>query len=115
MKIQIIDDEIDFAETLAERLEIRDHQVTIAHSGTTGLTCIQNETPDVVLLDINMPDLTGIEVLEKLAISHPTLPVLMLTGHAYSSHKEEALAKGARECLTKPIELAELLEKIAIL
>lgn len=115
MKIQIIDDEVDFAEALAERLEIRGHSVKISHSGATGIASVNAELPDVVLLDINMPDITGIEVLEGLTLTHPTLPVMMLTGHAYSSHKEEALAKGARECLTKPIELAQLLEKIAAL
>lgn len=112
MKIQIIDDEVDFAEALAERLELRGHSVALSHNGTAGISRIAEDLPDVVLLDINLPDISGIEVLEKISQTYPTLPVMMLTGHAYSSHKEDALAKGARDCLTKPIELAQLLEKI---
>lgn len=112
MRILIVDDEIDFANTLAERLEIRGHEMAIAHTGKEALDRVEQQTPDVILLDINMPDTNGFEVLEKLTESHPATPVYMLTGHAYESHKDEAFEKGAKDCLTKPIDIKLLQEKL---
>ena len=113
MKILIVDDEVDFAETLAERLEIRGHDLVIAHTGKEALEKVVQWVPNIILLDINMPDINGFEVLVKLVEGSPSIPVYMLTGHAYESHKDEALEKGARDCLTKPIDIKILLEKLA--
>lgn len=113
MKILIVDDEIDFATTLSERLEIRGYQMQIAHSGEEALALVGEEAPDIILLDINMPDMNGFETLEAILKIVPDISVYMLTGHAYESHKDESLEKGAKDCLTKPIDLKLLIEKIS--
>ncbi len=112
MRILIVDDEVDFATTLSERLEIRGYDLQIAHSGSEALTLIKEQTPDIVLLDINMPDMNGFETLEAILHIAPDVSVYMLTGHAYESHKDESFEKGAKDCLTKPIDLKLLIEKI---
>lgn len=113
MKILIIDDEVDFATTLSERLEIRGYEMQIAHSGAESLSLIKEQAPDIVLLDINMPDMNGFETLDAILQIAPDVSVFMLTGHAYESHKDESFEKGAKDCLTKPIDLKLLIEKIS--
>ncbi len=113
MKILLVDDEVDFAEALAERLKIRGYEMSLAHSGKEVLTKVAQQAPDVILLDINMPDMTGFEVLEKLSATIPATTIFMLTGHSYASHKDEAIEKGAKDCLTKPVDIKELQEKLA--
>ena len=111
-KLLIIDDEVEFASTLSERLKLRGIDVTEAHSGTEGLVKLEEVAPDVVVLDLKMPDMDGIDVLAKIKEYDPTIEVIMLTGHGSGAAGIAATEKGALDYIMKPVDLKELLEKI---
>jgi DNA-binding NtrC family response regulator len=83
--------------------------VTFAHDGEAGLDRIAVECPDVVVLDLQMPKMDGLQVLERLKVSHPQLPVLMLTGHQEIKTAVRATQIGAFDYLVKPVDADELL------
>lgn len=112
-KILIADDEVEFASTLATRLELRGYVTTIANSGEETLEAISRQIPDLLLLDLKMPDLDGLEVLARLRESHQDLKVIVLTGHGSFSSGSQGMALGAFDYIMKPVELNLLLEKIA--
>jgi DNA-binding NtrC family response regulator len=111
-KILIADDEVEFASTLATRLELRGYVTKIANSGEETLEAISSEVPDLLLLDLKMPDLDGLEVLAKLRENHEELKVIILTGHGSFSSGNQGMALGAFDYIMKPVELSLLLEKI---
>jgi DNA-binding response OmpR family regulator len=111
-KILIADDEVEFASTLATRLELRGYATTIVHSGEQTLETISREVPDLLLLDLKMPDLDGLEVLAKLRENNKELKVIILTGHGSFSSGNQGMALGAFDYIMKPVELSLLLEKI---
>jgi len=111
-KILIADDEIEFASTLAIRLELRGYGTKIVSSGGETLEAIAREVPDILLLDLKMPDLDGLEVLAKLREDHNELKVIILTGHGSFSAGSEGMALGAFDYIMKPVELSHLLDKI---
>ena len=112
MKLLIVDDEHEFASTLAERLLLRDFDTKVAGSGIDALARIKSSTFDVVLLDLKMPDMSGLEVLEKIKAHDPTVEVIILTGHGSSTRGLEGMERGAFDYLMKPIELSDLIIKI---
>lgn len=111
-KILIADDEVEFASTLATRLEIRGYVTEIVNSGEQALEAISREVPDLLLLDLKMPDLDGLEVLAKLRENNKELQVIILTGHGSFSSGNQGMALGALDYIMKPVELSLLLEKI---
>lgn len=111
-KLLIIDDEVEFASTLSERLRIRGVDVTDAYSGTEGLAKFAEVVPDVVVLDLKMPDMDGVDVLVKIKQYDPTIEVIMLTGHGSEAAGVAAMEKGAFDYIMKPVDLSELFEKI---
>lgn len=113
-KLLIIDDEVEFASTLSERLRIRGIDVTDANSGTEGLAKLEEVDPDVVVLDLKMPDMDGIDVLVKIKQYDPNIDVIMLTGHGSGAAGIAAMEKGALDYIMKPVDLHELLEKITV-
>ena len=115
MKILIIDDEVEFAATLCQRLKLRKFDVSEAHSGTEGLAALRASVPDVVLLDMKMPDMSGFDVLKVIRRDLPQTRTIMLTGHGSGEAGKEGLALGAIDYLMKPVELKELLEKLKTL
>ncbi len=115
MKILIIDDEVEFATTLCQRLKLRKFDVSEAHSGTEGLAALSASPPDVVLLDMKMPDMSGFDVLKVISRDLPQTRTIMLTGHGSGEAGKEGLALGAIDYLMKPVELKELLAKLKTL
>jgi DNA-binding NtrC family response regulator len=113
IRILIADDEVEFASTLGTRLELRDYSTEIVHSGEETLEAISRQVPDILLLDLKMPDLDGLEVLAKLRENHKDLKVIILTGHGSFSSGNQGMALGAFDYIMKPVELSLLLEKIA--
>ena len=109
----LVDDEEDFVETLAQRLEVRDFDVATALSGADALERLEEREIDVVVLDLQMPGVDGIQVLRKIKEGKPLIEVIMLTGHATVETAIEGMKLGAFDFLTKPTETEELLEKIA--
>lgn len=112
-RILIADDEVEFASTLATRLELRGYDTDIANSGEQTLEAISRQIPDLLLLDLKMPDLDGLEVLAQLRETHKNLKVIMLTGHGSYSAGNQGMALGAVDYIMKPVEMKHLLEKIA--
>lgn len=108
----IVDDEVEFAATLAERLELRGYQATTTNCGADALSAVHTSPPDVVLLDLRMPDIGGLEVLDSIKESNPAIEVIMLTGHGCTISGIEGMEHGAFDYLAKPVDLAILLEKI---
>ena len=110
--ILLIDDEPDFVEMLSLRLSDEGHRVRTALSGQEGLTALEGEEPDVVILDIKMPGLDGIEVLKTIRSAHPLVEIILLTGHGAVETAVEGLKSGAFDYLLKPADHAELLTKM---
>ena len=102
-KVLVIDDESAIRDSLQMILEYEDYQFVGAASGQEGLAAAQRERPDVVLLDIKMPGMDGIEVLKQLHAADETLPVVMISGHGTTSTAVEAVRSGAVDFLDKPL------------
>ncbi len=111
-KILVIDDEKPIRNTLQEILEYEDHKVEIASDGFEGLEMAKENKYDIILCDIKMPNMDGIEVLEKLEDASPDVPVIMISGHGSVETAVEALKKGAYDFIEKPLELNRLLVTI---
>ncbi|HGY12521.1 MAG: response regulator [Deltaproteobacteria bacterium] len=114
IKVLLIDDEIEFVETLAERLELRGYTSKIAQDGESGISMIANESFDVVILDLMMPGLSGLDTLRQIKEIDKALPVIMLTGHGSTKDGMEGMRMGAVDFLMKPLDINELLEKIKL-
>jgi DNA-binding NtrC family response regulator len=115
LRILVIDDEAAMREVLRARLEAAGHQVETAETGEDGLDAAERLELDVAIVDVRLPDLTGIEVLERLERSHPGLPVLLVTAHGSIDLAVDAMKRGARDFLTKPLDheqLASLLRAV---
>jgi DNA-binding NtrC family response regulator len=112
LTVLIVDDELEFAEALAERLAIHDIAATIADSGEAALDILNVAPIDVVVLDVCMPGMDGIETLERIRDRFPETGVIMLSGHADINTAVTAMKKGAFDYLVKPVQLDELLFRI---
>ena len=112
IKLLIIDDEVEFATTLCRRLQLRNIDAVDAHSGKEGLALLQELHPNVVILDLKMHDMSGLDVLEKIKASDTSIQVIMLTGHGSARAGIEVGEKGAFAYIIKPVDLHELLLKI---
>ncbi len=108
-KILVIDDERSIRNTLKEVLEYEKHQIDLAPEGVGGLELFRNNDYDVVLLDIKMPGMDGIEVLEKIMAEPKDVPVIMISGHGNIDTAVEAIKKGAFDFIEKPLDLNRLL------
>lgn len=111
-KVLLVDDEEEFVETLAERMRIRGMEVSTTNSGADALKLVDDEAFDVVVLDLKMPGIDGLEALKRIKRRRPDIQVVLLTGHATVEKGVEAIKEGAIEFLEKPIELASLTETI---
>jgi two-component system nitrogen regulation response regulator NtrX len=101
--ILVIDDEAAIRDSLRMILEYEDYQFTGAASGQEGIALVQRERPDLVLLDIKMPGMDGMEVLRTLHAQDESLPVVMISGHGTTSTAVEAIRSGALDFLDKPL------------
>lgn len=110
--ILLVDDEAEFIETLGKRLTRRGLTVLLANSGQEALDLIAVNDIDVVVLDVKMPGMDGIEALQKIKALKPDLEVLMLTAHANVEVAMRGMELGAFDYLMKPVELDDLLYKI---
>lgn len=104
--IVIIDDEEQFAKLLKMNLEATtDYMAMVATTGEEGLQLVQAHKPDLVLLDIMMPDADGLDVLKRIKAHSPQVPVAMVTGIWNEQEAKKAFAAGAFEYITKPVHL----------
>jgi signal transduction histidine kinase len=112
VRLLLVDDEVDFRQTLANRLRKRGLTPEQAGNGEECLSILEQKSMDVVVLDVKMPGITGIEVLEHIKKKYPKTEVILLTGYASTRDGVEGIKSGAFDYLTKPIEVEHLLGKI---
>ncbi len=110
--ILLVDDEKEFVSTLAERLRIRGIHAVEANSGEEALRLLDAEPPQLVVLDVKMPGMSGLEVLKRIKSSHPHIPVVLLTGIGTEQEGTEGLTLGASDFLMKPLQIDELIKRI---
>ena len=105
IKILLVDDEKEFVETLSERIRMREHDSDVALNGEQALKKMDDDLPDVVVLDLKMPGMDGMEVLRRIRKAYPKVQVIMLTGHGSEKDEEEARKLGAFEYLQNRVRL----------
>ncbi len=111
-RVLIVDDEEEFVNALSKRLRIRDYDVTTSLSGEEALEKMKHYLFDVVILDVAMPGMSGIETLREIKKIKPLTEVIMLTGHATVESAIEGMKLGAFDYLLKPCETDDLIAKI---
>ena len=109
-QVLVVDDDDSIRFLVREELSLDGHSVRTAPDGLSGLRAVRESTPDVVVLDVKMPGMGGLEVLRVLKAAHPALPVLLFT--AYGDYRAEAEALGADAYFVKSANLAPLKEAI---
>jgi len=112
IRLLLVDDEDDFRQTLSKRLAKRGLAPDQAANGNECLSILNKKAMDVVVLDVKMPGMSGIEVLQNITDNYPKTEVILLTGKATASDGVEGIKSGAFDYLTKPIELEHLFNKI---
>jgi DNA-binding NtrC family response regulator len=112
MQILIVDDEVEFASTLVERLALRGIEAMSANRGADALVLIEEKIPDVIILDLKMPDLSGLELLSRIKSIDPTIEIIILTGHGSAAAGIAGMEQGAFDYMMKPVDLTTLLGKI---
>jgi two-component system chemotaxis response regulator CheY len=111
--VLIVDDEVGIVTILSDRLRSYGYAVRYAFDGPSALNKVAEEEPDCVLLDLEMPDMGGFEVLEELKKAHPKLPVLVVTASASKQNAKKMLEAGAIGYLLKPFDPKTLQSEVA--
>ncbi len=104
-KILLVDDEKEFVHTLSERLQTRNLESVVAYDGEQALEITRDDAPDVMVLDLKMPGIDGLEVLRRVKKEHPATEVIILTGHGSRAEQNLAMELGAFACLEKPVNI----------
>lgn len=112
IKVLLVDDEESFVKTLSERLQMRDLNNKVAFDGEQAVTLAHGEEPDVMVLDLKMPGIDGVEVLRRVKQRYPHLQVIILTGHGTDRDEEEVRRLGAFDYVQKPIPIDDLVVRI---
>jgi two-component system response regulator (stage 0 sporulation protein F) len=112
INILLVDDEAEFITTLAERMQLRNLPSQYAFNGDQALQMVAAFPPDVMILDLKMPGIDGMEVLRRVKKEYPRIEVIILTGHGAKKDEDEARRLGAFEYLKKPVDIDELTQHI---
>ncbi len=111
-RVLLVDDEEEFVTTLAERLSLRGMEAKVATSGEEAMRILESVPAHVMVLDVLLPGMGGLEVLRRIRAKHPQIQVILLTGRGSDQEAREGLSLGAVDYLIKPIQLEELIRKI---
>jgi len=111
-KVLLIDDEVEFLEALSERMEIRGMDVTTAENADNAVNAIKSGDYDAIVLDLQMPDMNGIEMLKVIKKGNPDMQVILLTGQATLEAGIQAMKLGAMDFMEKPADIDALTDKI---
>ncbi len=111
-KLLLVDDERQFVQTLSERLLMREIGSVVAYDGESALNIIKEEEPEVMILDLKMPGIDGIEVLKRVKQTNPKIEVIILTGHGSEEDRKKCMELGAFAYLEKPVDVNLLSETI---
>ncbi|QQG65000.1 response regulator [Desulfobulbus oligotrophicus] len=109
-RVLLVDDEREFVQTLSERLLLRDLGSAIAYDGESALEMVREDEPEVMILDLKMPGIDGIEVLKQVKATQPEIEVIILTGHGNETDRETCMQLGAFAYLQKPVDIDILSE-----
>ncbi|MCK5228456.1 MAG: response regulator [Desulfobulbaceae bacterium] len=112
MKVLLVDDEETFVKTLSERLEMRDMKSDTVFGGQEALHFVDDNEPDVMVLDLKMPGIDGMEVLRRIKKRYPRIQVIILTGHGTDKDEDEARRLGIFDYMQKPADIETLAERI---
>jgi len=112
MKVLLVDDEIEFVNTLSNRLGMRGIHTDVVHDGEQALEYVKKQEPDVIVLDLKMPGIYGMEVLRRLSKTNPNIQVVILTGHGTDRDEQEAQRLKAFDYLSKPADIETLADRI---
>ena len=107
-KVLLVDDEQEFVQTLSERLALRDMGSAVVHDGQSAVKLVAEDPPDVMVLDLKMPGMDGLETLKRVKETHPETQVIILTGHGSAKDEEECMKLGAFAYLHKPVDIQKL-------
>lgn len=108
----VVEDETQIARILKIELEYEGYEVLIAYNGKSGLEAALHEKLDLILLDVMLPELNGIEVLRRVRKANSVIPVILLTARSMTMDKVTGLDQGANDYITKPFEMEELLARV---
>ncbi|RPJ75019.1 MAG: response regulator [Desulfobacteraceae bacterium] len=111
-RVLLVDDEREFVQTLSERLGMRDIGSATAFDGESALELLREEEPEVMLLDLRMPGIDGMEVLKRVKADHPEIEVVILTGHGTDVDRKKCMELGAFAYLEKPVDIDVLSETL---
>ncbi len=111
-KVLLVDDEREFVQTLSERLIMRDMGSAVAYDGESALNLIQEDEPEVIIVDLKMPGVDGLEVLRKVKETRPEIEVIILTGHGHEEDRQLCMELGAFAYLQKPLDINVLSQTI---
>jgi len=112
INVLLVDDEEALLESMRRRLQFRDFNVIAVSRGAKALEVAREQPVDVAIVDVKMPGMSGMEVLETLKSEHPWMEVIILTGHGSFDPDEEGVAEKLHSCLAKPCDLATLQEAL---
>ena len=104
-KVLLVDDEREFVQTLSERLQMRDMGSAVAYDGESALELVNEDEPEVMILDLKMPGIDGMEVLKKVKTTRPNIEVIILTGHGSDDDRKVCMELGAFAYLHKPVDI----------
>ena len=112
IKVLLVDDEQKFVEALSERLQMRDMENETVYDGEEALSFVDDKEPDVMVLDLKMPGIDGMEVLRRVKKKFPAIRVIILTGHGTDREEEESRRIGVFDYLKKPVDIELLVSRI---
>lgn len=110
--ILLVDDEVEFVSTLAERLELRGINARVVYDGESALKTVADNEPQVIVLDVMMPGMKGLDVLQRVKETHPQTQVILLTGQGKTRDGIEGMRYGAFAYMMKPLDLDELIQTL---
>lgn len=112
IKVLLVDDEVDFVKTLAQRLKMRNLEAETAYNGEQAMSFVKEREPDVMVLDLRMPGMGGMEVLRQTRKAYPNTQVIILSAHGTEKEREEAEKLGSYDFLKKPVDIETLMDHI---
>ena len=112
LKVLLVDDEIEFAQTLSERLQMRNIGSSVAYDGKSALELVRNDAPEVMIIDLKMPGIDGMEILKQVKQTRPEIKVIVLTGHGSEQDRKKCMDMGAFAYMQKPVDINLLSETL---
>ena len=107
-KVLLVDDEREFVQTLSERLELRDMGSAVVYDGESALSMVNEDDPEVMIIDLKMPGIDGMEILRQVKQTRPEIEVIVLTGHGSEGDRVKCMELGAFAYMQKPVDIDEL-------